>query len=351
MTTRRITAKDVAAQAGVSRTTVSYVLNNVEAANISEETRQRVLAVAEELGYVPDAAAQALASGRTQTIGLILPTSQPHPQASPAHYRIIEGLLEITQQFGVRLLIDTVRETQNTHTYVNLARNKRIDGLIVSDLRVDDEALSQLVNDTFPVVLLGRLPGIRVSSVEFDNRSGARTAVDHLIAQGHTRIGLIAHAPSSFTGAIERISGYRDSLAAHGIGFDETLVHYGHYSAESGFAAVESLLESGPAPSALFATSDEVALGVLAALQKRGVSVPNDVAVVGFDDNPLARFTIPALTTVRLPFEEMGRLAGKMLLDLVLHKAKPGRQVLLETNLIVRESSVSNKRSSYSIPI
>jgi LacI family transcriptional regulator len=346
MANRRITAKDVAARAGVSRTTVSYVLNNVEAANISEETRQRVLAVAEELGYVPDAAAQALASGRTQTIGLILPRSQPHPQASSTHYRIIEGLLEIAQQSGVRLLVDSVRATQNTHSYLNLARNKRIDGLILSDLRVDDQALSQLVNDTFPIVLLGRLPGVKVSSVEFDNHTGARSAVDHLIAQGHTRIGLITHAPATFTGVRERISGYRDSLAAHGIAFDERLVRYGDYRAESGFAAAMSLLESGTAPTALFVTYDGIAMGVLAALHKRGVSVPDDIAVVGFDDNPLAQFTIPALTTVRLPFEEMGRLAGKMLLDLILHEAKPGRQLLLETELIIRDSSVRNKLSS-----
>ena len=346
MTNRRITAKDVAAQAGVSRTTVSYVLNNVEAANISEETRQRVLSVAEELGYVPDAAAQALASGRTQTIGLMLPTSQPHPRASTSHYRIIEGLLEIVQQFGVRLLVDSVQKTQNSDTYLNLARNKRIDGIILSDLRVDDEALSKLVNDTFPIVLLGRLPGVKVSSVEFDNRGGARSAVNHLIAQGHTRIGLITHAPTTFTGAEERIRGYRDSLAAHRITFDEKLVRYGDYSAESAYTAAMSLLGSGAAPTALFVTSDEVAMGVLAALHKRGVSVPDDIAVVGFDDNPLAEFTIPALTTVRLPFEEMGRLAGKMLLDLILHKAKPGRQVLLETELIVRDSSVPSKQST-----
>jgi len=346
MTTRRITAKDVAAHVGVSRTTVSYVLNDVKEANISEETRQRVLAAAEELGYVPDAAAQALASGRTQTIGLILPSAQPHPRASTSHYRIIEGLLEITQQFGVRLLIDSVREAQSADTYLNLVRNKRIDGLILSDLRVDDPALFKLVNDTFPIVLLGRLPGVKVSSVEFDNRSGARAAVEHLIAQGHTRIGLITHAPITFTGAEERISGYGDSLAAHRIAFDEALVRYGAYTAESGFAATMSLLESGPAPTALFVTSDEVALGALAALHKRGVSVPDDIAVVGFDDNPFARYTVPALTTVRLPFEEMGRQTGRMLLDLIRQKAKPGRQVLLETELIVRDSSVRNKPSS-----
>lgn len=340
MANRRVTSKDVAARAGVSRTTVSYVLNNVEAVNISEETRQRVLAAAEELGYVPDAAAQALRSGRTQTIGLILPRTQPHPKADSAHFRIIEGLIEVAQQFDVRLLIDAVRETQDAHTYVKLARNKRIDGLILSDVRVDDLALTELASETFPLVVLGRLPGIKVSSVEFDNWSGARSAVEHLIGQGHTRIGLIAHAPTRFTGAEERIRGYQDALTGHGITVDQALIRYGDYSATSGYTAALSLLKVDPAPTALFVTSDEVVLGVLAALRKRNVSVPGDIAVVGFDDNPFAQYLSPPLTSVRLPFEEMGRQAGKILLDMILGKAKPGRQILLETELRVRDSSL-----------
>lgn len=350
MAKRRITAKDVATQAGVSRTTVSYVLNNVTAANISAETRQRVLAAADELGYVPNAAAQALASGRTQTIGLLLPRSQPFPQASSTHYRIIEGLLEIAQQFGVRVLVDSVRETEETNTYLELARNKRIDGLIVSDVRVDDQALYKLVQDPFPIVLLGRLPGVNVSSVEFDNRGGARMAVDHLVAQGHTQIGVIGYAPITFTGVAERLSGYRDSLAAHGIAFDEALIHMGAYSAESGYAATLNFLDSDTTPTALFVTSDEVALGVLAALHEQGVSVPDEMAVVGFDDHPISRFTIPALTTVRLPFEEMGRQAGQMLLDLIGQDVERGTELLLETELIVRNSSGRHKRPSLMQP-
>src|SRR5262245_39997467 len=159
MPRQRILSQDVAKRAGVSRTTVSFVLNGVKGANISEETRQRVLAVAEELGYVPDAAAQALASGRAQTIGMVFRT-YPHITTDIAHFQIIEGLMEITRQFGVRLLIDSVTHTDTADTYVNLCRTKRIDGLILSDTRVDDNALGDLVNDGFPIVLLGRLPGV-----------------------------------------------------------------------------------------------------------------------------------------------------------------------------------------------
>jgi DNA-binding LacI/PurR family transcriptional regulator len=339
MPRQRIVSQDVAKRAGVSRTTVSFVLNSVKGANISEETRQRVLAVAEELGYVPDAAAQALASGRAQTIGMVFRT-YPQITTDIAHFQIIEGLMEITRQFGVRLLIDSVTHTDTADSYVNLTRTKRIDGLILSDTRVDDRALRDLVNDEFPIVLLGRLPGIKVCSVEFDNRGGSRAAVEHLLAQGHTRIGFIGYAPATHTGVAERLRGYQDALATAGIAFDAALVRYGEYFADSGFAAAMSLLEAPVVPTAVFVTSDVLAFGALAAIHARGLTVPDDIAVVGFDDNPLAQFAIPSLTTVRISFEEMGRQAGKMLLDRILNNVEPGREMLLDAKLIVRASSV-----------
>ncbi|HWQ12045.1 MAG TPA: LacI family DNA-binding transcriptional regulator, partial [Roseiflexaceae bacterium] len=192
MSRRRITSRDVARRAGVSRTTVSFVLNGVREAGISEETRRRVQAAAAELGYVPDASAQALASGRTGTIGLIFSHADPHPSASSVHFQIIEGLMEVVRQSGVRLLIDSVRQSEIGDSYLQLARTKRIDGLILSDVRTDDPALRDLVADGFPIVLLGCLPDAEVCSVDFDNRGGACAAVEHLLAQGHTRIGLVA---------------------------------------------------------------------------------------------------------------------------------------------------------------
>jgi DNA-binding LacI/PurR family transcriptional regulator len=339
MSRRRITSHDVAKRAGVSRTTVSFVLNGVKEANISEETRRRVLAAVEELDYVPDAAAQALASGRSRTIGIVLSRADPHPTADTPHFQIIEGLMGIARQFGVRLLIDSVGHADTADTYLDLARTKRIDGLILSTPRVDDHALHDLLNDGFPIVLLGRLPDVKVCSIEFDNRGGARAATEHLLAQGHTRIGFIGYAPLAFTGVTERFFGYQDALAAAGIAADETLVRYGDYSVDSGFAATLSLLGAGDAPTALFVSSDALTFGALAALRQRGLSVPDDIAVVGFDDHPLARFAIPPLTTIRISFEDMGRRAGKMLLDRILHNVEPGREVLLDAELIVRASS------------
>jgi LacI family transcriptional regulator len=339
MARQRVTSRDVAKRAGVSRTTVSFVLNGVKAANISEETRLRVLAAVEELGYVPDAAAQTLASGRTQTIGMVFRT-YPRLTTDIAHFQIIEGLMEITRQFGVRLLIDSVTHADTADTYVNLTRTKRIDGLILSDTRVDDRAIHGLVNDGFPIVLLGRLPDVKVCSVEFDNRGGSRAAVEHLLNQGHTRVGFIGYGPAEHTGVAERLRGYQDALAAAGIAFDPALVRYGEYMADSGFAATMSLLEAPILPTAVFVSSDVLAFGALAAIRQRGLIVPDDLAIVGFDDNPLAPYTAPPLTTVRISFQEMGRQAGKMLLDRILYNLEPGRELLLDTELVVRASSV-----------
>lgn len=339
MAYQRVTSLDVARRAGVSRTTVSFVLNSVKKASISEETRQRVLAAIEELGYVPDAAAQALASGRTQTIGMVF-RSNPHITADLAHMQIIEGLMAVARQSGVRLLIDSVTQAETAETYAKLTRTKRIDGLILSDPRVDDLALRDLVNDGFPLVLLGRLPDVKVCSIEFDNRGGARAAAEHLLLQGHSRIGFIGYSPLAFTGVAERLGGYQDALAAAGTAFDETLVRYGDCSPDSGFAATMSLLAAPAAPTALFVTSDVLAFGALAAIHARGLTIPDDIALVGFDDNPLTQFAIPALTTVRVSFEEMGRQAGKMLLDRILDDVEPGREVLLAAELVIRASSV-----------
>jgi len=339
MPARRVTSHDVAVRAGVSRTTVSFVLNNVKEANISEETRQRVLAAAEELQYVPDAAAQALASGRTRTLGMVFRTYS-HNTADLAHMQILQGLMDIASQSGIRLLVDMVNEGDTADVYVSLSRNKRIDGLILSDPRVDDHALYDLLKDDFPVVLLGDLPGVKVSSVEFDNRGGARSGVEHLVSLGHKQIGFIGYAPLPFTGVTERLAGYRDALDAAGIALDEQLIRYAdnHYTG-SCFSSTLSLLDASDPPTAIFVSSDVLAFEALAAIHQRGLRIPDAISVLGFDDNPLSRYANPPLTSVYLPFEEMGRRAGKMLLDLLLNPDEPKRQIRLETQLVVRASS------------
>lgn len=346
MARRRVTSQDVARQAGVSRTTVSMVLNNVQGVNISEETRQRVQEAAESLGYVPDAAAQALASRRAQTIGLIL-TRSPHHIASDVFLnQIMNGLIEAIQPLGFRLMLSIVETEHQRKAYKDLVHAKRIDGLILSGPRMDDRALQSLEEDRFPMVLMGQLPNTRLCSVDVDNRAAAQKAVNHLIQLGHRRIACITNAPLSFTAASERLAGYREALEGAGLPYDENLVRPGDFSPESGYVQMQSLLASGgpaakPPFSAVFVASDIVALGVKAALREQGLDVPGDISMVGFDDVPLARFLDPPLTTIHLPALELARKASQMLIDLIAGNHPEPDHLLLNTDLVLRESSGS----------
>lgn len=342
---RKITSHDVAARAGVSRTTVSYVLNNVETANISEQTRLRVLAAAEALGYAPNAAAQMLAGHRSHIIGLVFPRIHPHLATHLFLLQILEGLMAVVQQQGMRLLIDSVESTVAS-AYLDLARTKRIDGLILIDVPGHDPALQRLALDDFPIVTLGQSHP-RLCAVDVDNQTGARLAVEHLLAQGHRRIGCITNFPSTRCDPNLRLLGYQEALRHAGLALDADLVVEGLYQPESGWAAMQQLLARPQPPTAVFVASDVVAMGALRALYERGLTVPQDMAVVGFDDVPLARYTHPPLTTVRMPTVEMGRRAGELLFEQILgHAVEP--RTLLATELIVRASSVGqpNRGSS-----
>jgi LacI family transcriptional regulator len=310
------------------------------AANISEETRQRVLVAASELGYVPNAAAQALAGHRTQIIGLVFPQSHAHLSSHLFLLQVLDGLMEVTQQHGLRLLLDSFEGTGEEEAYLNLARAKRIDGLIIIDPNLDDPALRTLAEDGFPLVLIGRIPDVNICSVDVNSRGAARIAVAHLLSLGHTSIGCITNSPLSDMAGQERLLGYRNALDVANIPYDEALVRFGAYTPESGYEAMTSLLNEASSLSAVFVASDVVAFGVAHAIHDRALRVPEDIALVGFDDVPLARFANPPLTTIHLPAVDMGHKAGELLLNLILNQAEPGRQVLLETELIVRASSV-----------
>lgn len=338
MAERRVTSRDVADRAGVSRTTVSFVLNDVPGANISQETRERVLQAAQELGYVPDAAARSLASRRTHTLGLVLVRNQSHIAADAFLPQVIHGLTESTRQAGFHLLLEPVEDISHPDAYIHLVRAKHIDGIVLSGPRFDDKQLTTLVKEGFPVVLLGQLPAKSACFVDVDNRSAARVAVEHLIQVGHQRIACITNASLEYTGSADRLAGYRDALQAAGLAYEERLVRLGDFVPESGYQAAHSLLQRMPPPAALFVASDVVAFGAMAAIRERGLSIPDDVALVGFDDVPLARYVDPPLTTVRLPAAELGRQAGKMIIGLIQNGGVVAKQMILETKLIVRAS-------------
>jgi LacI family transcriptional regulator len=338
MSNKRVTSRDVAKQAGVSRTTVSLVLNNVQGVQISEETRGRVIETAHELGYVPNAAAQALASRRAQSIGLIL-TRNPHHIASDAFLnQILDGLITAAHEHSIRLLIDIVEVQHQQKAYRDLVRAKRIDGLILSGPRFDDDALLSLQQDRFPTVLMGQLPDTEFYSVDIDNFTASKQAVEHLVKLGHHRIACITNAALSYSAAADRMSGYREILTTHRISYDESLVRYGDFDPESGYQQMKDLLSLNKTPSAVFVASDVVAIGAKAAIVEKGLRIPEDIALVGFDDVPLARYLDPPLTTVRLPASELATRASQMLIQLINNETPAEKLVLLESQLIVRQS-------------
>jgi LacI family transcriptional regulator len=332
---RRPTSADVAARAGVSRTTVSFVLNDRPGANISPSTRERVLLAATELGYHPHAPARILAGGKSHILGFVLRQSAEQVAGDAALAETLRGLAAAARAAGFRVMVEPLDPEGGS--YEALLRSQHVDGLVVSGPRIDDDGLVRLARDGFPIVLQGSLPGLDVASVDIDNLSGARRAVEHLIGLGRRRIACITNAPLAYTAARERRDGYRAALEAAGLPYDETLVAEAAFDAGSGHRAMAKLLRRGRVDAA-FVASDVVAFGAIAAIREAGLRVPDDVSVVGFDDIPLAAFFDPPLTTVRLPAFDLGLAAGTALLDRVAGRSLPDR-TLLPTELIVRSST------------
>jgi DNA-binding LacI/PurR family transcriptional regulator len=338
LVSNRITSQNVADRAGVSRTTVSLVLNNVSGVQITPETRQRVLRAAQELEYVPSAPAQALASQQSQTIGIIL-IRTPQQIASDAFLvQTLDGLIESVHKKGLRLLIDIVEPEHQKATYLHLVRANRIDGIILSGPRFDDEGLNTLQETGFPTVLLGQIPGSPFPFVDVDNCAAAQLAVAHLLKLGHRRIACITNAPLTYTTAVERLNGYGNALEVAGVPFDQTLVRHGDFDSESGYRAMHSLLKSGAEFTAVFIASDTLAYGAKAAIREHGLRIPQDIALVGFDDLPTSRFTDPPLTTVQLPAVSLAHQAAEILFCLLRGEEPERKQVLLDMHLVVRES-------------
>lgn len=338
-TERRVTSLDVARKVGVSRTTVSLVLNDVQGIKISPETRKKVLNAVDELGYIPNATAQALASKKARAIGLVMTRSPSHIATDTFLPQVLGGLMEAMRDQKLRLLFESVEEEHQNKVYLKLARAKHIDGMILLTPRLDDMALQRLEEEDINAVLLGTLKDTNLYSVDVDNRSASAEATQHLIDLGHQQIAFISPAPRSYTASEDRLRGYMDAMAQGNLPVDRDLIHYADFSPESGYNVARQLLDAGKDFSAIFVASDNVAFGVLSALREAGLGIPEDVSIVGFDDLPLSRYTDPPLTTLRLPAEALAVAATEMLLDLMRGGKPETRNLVLDTELVIRKSS------------
>jgi LacI family transcriptional regulator len=307
---------------------------------ISDETRQRVYHAARELNYHPDATARRMVTGRTRVIGFVLRQTPDQVLADHLLPQMLGGVSRAAAAQGFHVLFEPIPPEDSAGAYSRLIRERHVDGLILSGPRVDDTEVLKIHAEGAFIVLQGQLPGSHIPFVDVDNVGGANLAVQHLIGLGHRRIGLITNAPPAYTASADRLSGYCEALLAAGIPFDQSLIRYGDFTPHSGQAAMDSLLSLSPRPSAVFVASDVVALGALRAVRQRGLSIPGDLALVGFDDIPLAEFVNPALTTVRIPVGGLGWGAADLLMRLIDGEEEIRTPaVILETELVVRESS------------
>jgi LacI family transcriptional regulator len=320
---------------------VSFILNDTPGMSFSDDTRKRVLAAAKQLGYVPNAAAQMLVSGESRTIGLVVSHAE-HLQVDAFIPQLLYSLSKSSHALGYRVLLETVDDVSKPNAYDDLVRGARIDGLVVVNTRSDDSQLPELIRKNFPVVLLGFAQwaelGERSSAVCTDGRASGRCATEHLLALGHERIAHVTFSPENYHATEDRHRGYADALERARVRLDDTLLEYGNYSAESGHVAMRRLLKRKRKPTAVFAGNDTIALGVMAAIHEARLRIPEDIAVIGYDDIPTAPYMTPPLSTIRVSALEHGLTAVSLLSRLLREEGSVPHQVMLETPLVVRES-------------
>lgn len=340
---RRATSYDVARAAGVSQTTVSFVLNQVVGINISDETRRRVLAAADALGYVPDAAARGLVRGRTQIVGVVVTTVD-----DPFLGALVQAIESAAHERGyVVILASSNDDPAREIAAARMLQSRRAEGVIVASSRMGALVQEYLDQPHVPLVLINSLAepddGL-VFSVGVDNRHGGALATAHLVEQGHRRIAYVASPPDRSDNR-ERMAGYREALGEAGIGFDPSLVAEGTGGAEGGQRVLEALLALRDPPSAVFCYNDLTAIGLMDTARQAGLALPYDLAVVGFDDISFARFCHPPLTTIAQPIADMGRGAIELMLALLPdaeRSLQPARNVAHRGRLVVRSSSTGS---------
>jgi LacI family transcriptional regulator len=324
-----VTVHEVARVAGVSAATVSRFLNGT--AKVSEDKRKAIESVIEKLNYKPNVLAQNLKTGSSRTIGLLTQSLMSGYFADA-----MAGIDDALQGTGYApLIVSGHWHPDEEAERIELLIARRVDGLVILSGKLTDEQILDL-SQRVPIVAFGReLHGERAYGFSLDNYRGACDAVEHLVQHGHRDIAFIA-GPADHLDAQARLAGYRDTLARHGIAANPALVLDGDFQESSGLAAVEHLLAAGQRFSALFAANDLMAYGARLALYRRGIRVPEDISVIGFDDLHSSMYTTPPLTTVRQPLFDVGRCLGGAILRMIAQE--PLATEVPELSLVVRES-------------
>ena len=327
-----VTIRDIAKIAKVAPSTVSRALNNK--GRMSNATRERIRQLAQELGYHPNINAKGLATNRTGNIGIIIhKRHKPLPGSFYDFYGTI--IIEVEEEAGNQGYNFIFSSVDSKPIVPRCVQERRVDGLIIMGCDIGKDLILKLKGDGIPLVLVDNHIE-KVDSVAVDNTGGAYKAVEHLIELGHRKIGFIAERLTDLSFE-ERFEGYKLALKEHGLHYNPALVAEGFKRPDHGYVAMKKLLERA-IPSAVFAANDSTAVGAIKAIKENGLRVPDDIAIVGFDDGGLASQAVPPLTTVRVFRDKMASAAAKRLIELIENPDQPPIQLRLPTELIIRES-------------
>ena len=326
--------EEIAKLSGVSRSTVSRVLNDDP--NVKDSTRVRVMDVIERVNYRPNIVARRLASGRTNIIGLVIPATVTALFSDPYFPGLMQGVASACNARDFSVMLWLAEPEQERRTIGQIANNGLLDGVIVASSLMDDPLQQTLIETGIPFMLVGRHPANpNVSYVDVDNLNSAREATAYLFRLGRRRVATITGPHNMIAGA-DRRAGYEAAVRDRGLALDPSLVVEGDFTEMGGYMGAQRLLPHSP--DAIFVASDSMAIGALRALRDAGRRVPEDIAVVGFDDLPAAARSNPPLTTIRQPIQRTGQVAADTLIEMIEERAAQPRRIILPTELVIRSS-------------
>jgi LacI family transcriptional regulator len=328
-----LTLEDIARLSGVSRSTVSRVINGD--ANVKDETRKKVMEVVGWHNFQPNLAARGLAMGHTNVIGLVIPMGVSTLFTNPYFSQLIQGVSTACNVLDHSIMFWLAEPEYERRMVRQIIGNGMVDGVVVSATLIDDPIVVSLHESRMPFVLIGHHPSLDLNSVDLDNVQGARLATSHLLGAGRKRVATISGSQNTMAGR-DRSYGYRLALKEKDIIFDPALVVDGNFTEQGGYLAMQKLLPAHP--DGVFAASDLTAAGAMRAILEAGLRVPEDIAIVGFDDLPVATQLEPSLTTIHQPIQRMGTLAVETLINIIHEPQSPPHRIVIEPELILRES-------------
>ncbi len=335
---KKVNIKDIARVANVSHTTVSRALNNKS--RIRNETKEKILSIAKELGYRPNLIAKSLVMSRTRTLGLVITNI-----ANPFYTELAQGIEKTATRLGYNIILCSTQSNISTEKqYIEMLRSKGVDGIIFSSAHIEDPNIVDLAEEGFPVVLVNRrtyhpIVKDKIDYVGVDNALGGFLAVEHLIRIGYKRIGMIGGSAESSVG-LERLEGGKKALRVYGVEPRDEFFLEGNFLKKSGYQGAKQFLKMAEIPSAIFAMNDYMALGIYQAILEEGIRIPEDIALIGFNDIEFSSIQGIDLSTIGQKKFEMGAIAVEMLVERIEKgdQNRPAKEVLLTPELIVRKT-------------